>query len=182
MPSPSAPAPHPDATPGIYRHFECQTRLPGVSGEAEWDLVSSWAGINHELGPWLRMRVPHGHETIMDLASSGEDRAVSWICLFGILPVERHVLGLKSLTPPTGFDERSHNLLMAVWLHRRTLVPADNGVTIADQCAFVPRLAFLAPVMLWIYRRVFFHRHRRLAKQALEISRKTSDIDRDGPR
>ena len=59
---------------------ELSTRV-AAPPEVVWERVSTFAGVNHELGPWLRMTAPPG--AVIDAASVpiGERWFRSRLCL-----------------------------------------------------------------------------------------------------
>lgn len=47
-----------------------------------WDRVASFAGVNYELGPWLRMTAPAGVDSIeLDQVPLGRKWFRSWVLL-----------------------------------------------------------------------------------------------------
>jgi len=130
-----------------------------------WDRVTTAAGINDEMYPYLRMTLPRALESL-DPASVelGERIGRSWILLFGLLPIDYDDIGLVRLDPGEGFLERSTMLSQRAWEHERTLEPVEGGCRVTDRVRWEPRLGFLAsplrPVFAWFFR----HRHRRLVR------------------
>jgi ligand-binding SRPBCC domain-containing protein len=128
-----------------------------------WAHASSMAGVNHELGPILRMTHPPGMTAIDDRAVPlGVPLFRSTILLFGVLPVDYDDLTLESLEPGRGFRERSRMMTQREWIHERTIDPDEGGAILTDRIAFSPRLpgtgALLAPFIHLVFR----NRHRRL--------------------
>jgi hypothetical protein len=130
-----------------------------------WDRVTTPAGINDEMYPYLRMTVPRGFERL-DLESvvPGEPIGRSWILLFGLLPFDYDDLCLVRIDPGEGFLERSTMLSQRSWEHERTLRAAEGGCAIADRVRWQPRLGLpggaLRPAIGWFFR----HRHHRLRR------------------
>jgi hypothetical protein len=128
-----------------------------------WDRVTTPAGVNDEMWPYLRMTLPRGLDRI-DLAEIelGKPVGRSWILLFGLVPFDYDDLVLVRLDPGEGFLERSTMLSQRLWEHERTLERDGNGCRITDRVRWEPRLAAMAsalrPVIGWFFR----HRHRRL--------------------
>jgi hypothetical protein len=140
---------------------------------AVWERVMTPEGINHELGPWLRMTMPPGLRgaTIEDVRV-GEPLGRGWLLLGGLLPVEYDDLCLAELDDGRRFLERSSMLSMRVWQHERIVEPAGEGLSrVSDRLGFELRrpLAWIPGsrrLVGVIVRRVFAHRHRRLAAWA----------------
>ena len=131
--------------------------------DAVWARVASMKGINHELGPWMRMTAPRGAELSPEAVPLGRRWFRSWILLLGVLPFDYDHLRLIAIEPGRGFHEDSTMLSQRRWVHRRTLEPTDGGTRVVDRIEFEPRLPGLAGFLRPIFRAVFRHRHRRLA-------------------
>jgi hypothetical protein len=130
-----------------------------------WDRVTTPAGINDEMRPYLRMTLPRGLERIDPAEIEvGKPLGRSWILLFGLLPVDYDDLNLVRLDPGEGFLERSTMLSQRLWEHERTLEPIEGGCRVTDRVRWEPRLGLLAaplrPLFAWFFR----HRHRRLRR------------------
>lgn len=133
--------------------------------EEVWERVTTPAGINDEMRPWLRMTVPAGVEGLdPDSVVLGERIGRSWILLFGLLPFDYDDLTLVRLDPGRGFLERSEMLSQRLWEHERTVKPDGEGCRIADRVRWQPRLGLparpLRPAIAWFFR----HRHARLRR------------------
>ncbi len=96
--------------------------------EAVWARVTTPAGINDELRPWLRMTIPPElrGKTIADL-QAGRALGRSRLLLFGALPVDCDDLFLAEIGPGYRFRERSKMLSMRVWKHERVVTNAVPG-------------------------------------------------------
>lgn len=129
--------------------------------ETVWARVSTMAGVNAELGPWVQMSVPPGADDIT-LAPTGRVAFHSWLSLGGVLPFDRHALTLVEVRDREGFIERSSSWLQACWGHTRTLTPLDGGTRVTDHLEVQPRVAITAPLTARIVRALFAHRHRQL--------------------
>jgi ligand-binding SRPBCC domain-containing protein len=136
--------------------------------ERVWERAISPEGINHELGPWLRMTMPRAlrGQTIDDVPI-GEPLGRSWILLLGFLPVDYDDLMLAERGPGLRFLERSTMLSMRRWQHEREVKPKGDGCEVTDQLTFelrgplaiVPGSGRLARAIVgWLFK----HRHRRL--------------------
>ena len=134
-----------------------------------WGRAVSPEGINAELRPWLRMRVPRRlrGKTIDDVPL-GEPIGRSWILLLGFLPFDYDDLCLVQRGPGLRFLERSKMLSMSLWQHERTVVPNGRGCRVTDRLTFElrPPLRALPGAERLVERliaAIFAHRHRRLA-------------------
>ena len=139
-----------------------------------WGRVVTPEGINHEMGPWLRMTMPRSLRglTIEDVRV-GEPLGRSWILALGLIPVDYDDLRLAELEPGRRFLERSTMLSMSLWEHERIVEPTGADSTrVADRLRFELRRApGLLPgadrLAAGLVARFFAHRHRRLRAWAL---------------
>lgn len=129
---------------------------------AVWARVATMAGVNHELGPWLRMTSPPGARLDAGAVVTGVRVFRSRLLLFGVLPVDYDDLTFVRFDEGRGFLERSPMLSARVWEHERLLEPAGEGCRVTDRVRFVPRVGIVAPLQRAIVAMVFRHRHRRL--------------------
>ncbi len=131
---------------------------------AVWERATSPEGINHELGPLLRMTVPRGVESLdlrqLEPGSLGR----SWILLFGVLPFDYDDIALVRIEPERGFLERSTMLSQRLWEHERTLEAGGEGTVIVDRLAWEPRLPLPGRLLRPLIAAVFRHRHRQLQR------------------
>jgi ligand-binding SRPBCC domain-containing protein len=133
--------------------------------DAVWARVASLDGINHELGPWMRMTAPRGATLSVDQVPVGERWFRSWILLFGVVPFDYDDLCVVRLDPGRGFLERSTMLSARLWEHERTLEPVEGGATrVTDRVHFEPRVRPVARLQRVIVAATFRHRHRRLRR------------------
>jgi hypothetical protein len=154
--------------PSVERASRVRAPAPAV-----WERVTTREGINHELGPWLRMTMPPGLRgaTIAGVRV-GEPLGRGWLLLGGLLPVEYDDLRLAELEPGRRFLERSSMFSMRVWQHERIVEPAGEGLSsVTDRLGFelrrpLARIPGSRRLAGGIVRRVFAHRHRRLAAWA----------------
>ena len=131
--------------------------------DAVWARVASMPGINHELGPWMRMTSPRGAELSADAVPLGRRWFRSWILLFGVLPFDYDDLCVDRLDPGRGFLERSKMLSAPRWEHERTLEPLSGRRTrVTDRVVFVPRVGATSRLHRAVIAATFRHRHRRL--------------------
>ena len=137
-----------------------------LAGPSEvWPVITTFAGVNAELMPLVRMREPKSvRGRTLESYRPGE-RAACWILLGGVVPFDRHLLGLESITDGVGFVEESTTWVQRRWRHERTIEPDGTGTSLTDHLTIEPRLGFAAPVVRTIVGVVFRHRHRRLAER-----------------
>ena len=139
------------------------TSLVAAPRQAVWERVASVAGVNHELGPFLRMTAPSDVGDI-DPATApiGSRWFRSWVLLFHVIPVDYDDLTLIDVEPPHRFLERSPMLSMKSWQHERILEPDGDATRVTDRLTFTPRLGVLKPLAVRIVGFLFRHRHKRL--------------------
>ena len=144
--------------------IERTSEVPAPAGEV-WARVTSVDGVNHELGPWMRMTVPRAARGIESIEELPLGRAVgrSWVLLFGILPFDYDDLTLVERGPGHRFLERSPMGSMRLWQHERSVESrGEAACAVTDRLAFAPRLPGADRLVRWIVERIFRHRHRRL--------------------
>lgn len=153
-----------------------QTTVVGAPVDAVWRRVTDFEGINAELMPVMRMRVPRAHrDTTVETVPLGVPLGRAWVFWLGILPLEYDDLVLTEVESGSHFQEVSTMLSMRRWEHRRQLRAVDNEQTeVTDTIGFEPRPPLTAdslePVLRWLFR----HRHRRLAQHFSARPRTTS--------
>ncbi len=154
-------------------HSVERTSLIGAAAPEVWSRAVSEPGINHELGPILRMTMPAPlRGKTIDEIVVGEALGRSWILLGRFLPVDYDDLCIVELDPGRRFLERSRTLSFAVWEHERTVEPAGEAACrVTDRLGFelkrgVARVPGSARLALAIVGFLFRHRHRRLARWA----------------
>lgn len=142
-----------------------QTEL-AVPVEPLWAHVTSFAGINDELRPLLRMTVPSRLRAggSLELASPAK-LGKSVLLVFGVLPVDYDDIAIVEIEPPHRFLERSRMLSAASWEHERTLTPTERGCLLVDRVEFQPRFAGTGAVLREVVPRLFRHRHARLLRR-----------------
>jgi RimJ/RimL family protein N-acetyltransferase/ligand-binding SRPBCC domain-containing protein len=145
--------------------FEVVSAL-AAAPDTVWRHAVSPAGVNHELGPFLRMSFPVGTTDLGDaLGSAGRPRFRSHIRLFGLVPVEWDDVGIAAFEPGRRFLERSTLLTQRVWEHERVVTTDGDGCRVTDRLRFVPRVGALGPLHWAAFRTVFTWRHRRLRRR-----------------
>ena len=131
---------------------------------AVWERATSAEGINHELGPLLRMTVPRGLDEL-DLKNLQPGRlGRSWILLFGFVPFDYDDIGLERVEAERGFLERSTMLSQRLWEHERTLEAGGEGTVVEDRLAWEPRLPLPGRLLRPLIAATFRHRHRQLQR------------------
>ena len=142
---------------------ERATPVP-ASAQAVWARVTSAEGINHELGPWLRMTVPRRTVGLrIEHLPLGRPVGRSWVLLGGFLPVDFDDITLVERGPGMRFLERSPMGSMRHWEHERTVTARGAGeCELRDRLRFEPRLPGTGRPARALVERVFAHRHRRL--------------------
>jgi len=151
--------------------FEITTRL-ATSADQVWAAALTPEGINHELGPWLRMTMPKAIAPGMTIedAPLGETIGRSWILLARVIPVDYDDLTLVERGPGLRFLERSQLASARSWEHEREIVAvSDEKCEITDRVRFEPRAPLRiiggAAIAARIIARLFGHRHRRLIER-----------------
>jgi hypothetical protein len=139
--------------------FEVSSKIE-ISTE-EIGAMLTMEGVNMELSPLVRMTAPveWARQPIYDWPV-GEKLFVSWILLFGIIPIDRHRFFFKSVDHLHGFVEESNSLSNKLWRHHRDISISGATCQITDTVDFQCRLPFLAYILAPVYRFVFRHRHR----------------------
>jgi ligand-binding SRPBCC domain-containing protein len=128
-----------------------------------WERIAIFEGVNHELGPWLRMTAPDAMRTIgPEQVPLGRRWFRSWVLLLGVIPVDYDDLVIVEIDPGAGFLERSRMLTMKVWQHDRRLNPEGQSTRVTDRLTFTPRRLVPKPLARSVVGFLFRHRHRRL--------------------
>jgi ligand-binding SRPBCC domain-containing protein len=139
------------------------TRASSLAAAAPevWRHATSLDGINRELAPWMTMSAPpelRGLSLDDDRVVIGERLFVSWVRLFGVVPLDRMEVTIVELERGRRFVEQSPMLAMRRWRHERTVEPAGAGCVLRDTLTFSPGVARPALAAF------FAHRHRVLAR------------------
>lgn len=133
--------------------------------DAVWARVTTFAGINDELRPLMRMTAPREvREGGLSAVTLGERVCRSWILAGGVLPVEYDDLVLVELEDGR-FLERSSMLTQAAWEHERTVAPHPDGALVTDRVTFTPRRGVPAALSTRMVAFTFAHRHHRLQRR-----------------
>ncbi len=141
------------------------TRSSVVAAPVEevWASIATLPGVNRELGPIVAMREPADLRGRTLASFAPGERHHCWLLLGGVVPFDRHHLGLESVTPGVGFVEESTSWLQRRWRHERTLEVTPDGTRVTDHLTIEPRVGAVAPVVGRLVGALFTHRHRRLA-------------------
>src|SRR3990172_6737786 len=121
-----------------------------------WEWITSIEGISAEMWPFFRMTMPKGIRSLNDVQPNlGVRMFLSYVFLFGILPIDYSDMTLVELDSGQGFVEQSPMGSMKLWRHERRIVPClsdPSAVLLVDQLTFRPRMA---PRLIgWFIRRV----------------------------
>lgn len=144
--------------------FEVVSVVPAAA-EQVWARVATFEGVNDELMPIARMTCPVEFRRIDPaVVPLGRPWFRSWLLLFGVVPFDYDHLTLVAIEPGRGFHEDSTMLSQRRWVHVRRLEDVAGGCRVTDRVGFEPRAAWLGPLLLPVFRAVFRHRHRRLAR------------------
>lgn len=146
--------------------------------EEVWAGISTLHGVNQELRPFIVMREPAAMRGRTVTSLRPGERVHCLMLAGGLIPFDRHHLGLESVTPGEGFAEESSSWLQRRWRHVRTLEAVDGGTRVTDHVTAEPRVALVAPIVERVVGALFTHRHRRL-NQRFAGSPEPRVLDRD---
>ncbi len=156
--------------------FERRTWLDAPV-DVVWRRCTAPEGINDELWPVMRMTVPAPMRgrTIADV-QAGQRLGRSWFLLGGLIPFEYDDIGIAELDPGRRFLEQSTMMSFRRWSHERTLSEENGGTALTDRVAFELRaparfIPGLGRLLRAVMRRLFGHRHRRLARYLAGLPR-----------
>ena len=145
--------------------FSVSSKLNAPAAEV-WERVVTPEGINDEMGPWMKMTIPRGVESLSaESVTLGEPIGRSWILLFGLLPIDYDDVTLVELEDGRRFLERSPMMSMRLWEHERSVEPGSGGCIVTDRVRFEPRLGLLRGLLGPVLNRFFHHRHHRLQRR-----------------
>lgn len=118
--------------------------------------------MNEELWP---VRMSGGRSLRINADTPvGRPLVRSVVSLFGVFPLDLHVLTLAEVWNGRGFRESSYSLLQRRWIHVRRIEAAEGGgCLVHDELRFEPRV--LPGISSHVIRRVFLRRHRRLRRK-----------------
>ena len=135
-----------------------------VTADTLWQWIISKKGINTELSPILKMtsldRFNIKHKDQLKL---GQPMTISWIMLFGIIPIDRSKITLMAIEEGKYFIEQSPMIGMKLWRHKRSITEfATKGSVLIDELDFEPR--FFKSVIIWFIKKLFENRHQQLKR------------------
>lgn len=143
--------------------FEIASLLAAPADEV-WAHATTMAGVNRELWPLARMTYPPGLDRLdAQRLPIGVRVFRSWILLLGVVPVDYDDLSFEAVGPGR-FLERSRMLTQHEWRHERLVRATPHGCEITDRVGFTPRLRWLGPAFLVVFRAAFRRRHRNLRR------------------
>jgi ligand-binding SRPBCC domain-containing protein len=145
--------------------FEFRSVLASPADEV-WAVATTFAGVNAELGPWLRMTHPPEWDRLdPGRIPLGERLFRSRLMLLGV-PVDHDDLTLVEVGPGYRFLERSSMVSAPVWQHERVVEAVGPGACLlTDRVSFAPRWRWLGPVLARVVPWVFGHRHRQVRRR-----------------
>jgi hypothetical protein len=134
------------------------------SADAVWETIATMAGVNAELGPYVRMTHPRALPAVADVEFvPGEVLFHSWVLLFGVVPFDRHAFAFERVTVGSEFVEESTSWLHRRWRHERVVSGGPGGGSVvSDRLTIEPRIPATAPIERRVVRALFDHRHKRL--------------------
>lgn len=131
-----------------------------------WAQATTFAGINAELWPWMRMTHPREVDRLaLEGVRPGTHLFRSYLLFLGVLPVDYDDITLARVGPGLRFQERSRMFSAPSWSHDREVLPhGDGACVLVDTVSFVPRWRVLGVLLDVVVPRLFAHRHRRLQR------------------
>ena len=111
--------------------------------------------------PYIHLTYPKEKADLGEISVSAF--IVSFIFLFGFIPMGVHFLRLDSLEIGVSFCENSTTLLNKYWKHRRSLRQVSKEYTeVTDSVEFESRLPFIGYLLLPVIEFIFQHRHTKI--------------------
>lgn len=131
-----------------------------------WRAISSLEGLEDELSPWVRVRLPPRDRERMQAGQPDGVSVNAWVLLGGLWPVDRFWSRVAVVDRARGLSIDSTSVLFRKWrLERRVEELAPARTTLHDRLCYAPRLpvprGWVDP---WVLR-TLVHRHRRLQKK-----------------
>lgn len=161
---------------GAWDRVVRTSRLPGVDPARLWAGVTAMSGVNAELMPIMRMRLPKGlrdHDPSLRSMPTGVTLGRCWVLLGGVLPIDFDDLKVVEVQEGQRFLERSKTLSAGVWQHERTMGSTDDGgAWITDRLSYRlrPHTRPLRRPFHAAMGALFTHRHRRLARRYTSVT------------
>jgi ligand-binding SRPBCC domain-containing protein len=129
-----------------------------------WAHVTTLAGVNDELRPWMRMTAPrHLRDASLAELPLNERICRSWVLLGGVVPFDYDDIQIVERGPGLRFLERSPMLSQRSWQHERWVEAVDGGCRLTDRLTFEPRMP--GGLVRRVIEAIFSHRHRRLVQR-----------------
>ena len=129
-----------------------------------WAVASTMTGINDELAPWVRIRVPARWRTLTLADENLPMQFEGWLVALRLVPFDRHhfnISRIDSSEDEYGFDERSASILQRVWIHRRRITAVGrDACVVVDQLEVEPRVRSAERLVRIVVVLIFRHRHR----------------------
>lgn len=142
-----------------------KTSVVNAPSDKVWAFVTSQEGINHEMGPYMKMTMPKAFrgKSIADV-DPGTHVGKSFLLLFGLVPFGFDDITVAQIEPGRMFREESAMTGMRTWIHHRTLEPKGDTTVVTDAVTLAPHLPVpgLARLLGSVLSAFFAHRHRRL--------------------
>lgn len=144
--------------------FSIET-LINADKQTLWKHITQMKNVNAELMPFAKMTYPKDRSEIGNNdVPMNQTLFVSYVFLFGFIPVDIHYLKLDKIDFGSAFYENSTTMTHKYWKHTRTLMEQNGKTLVRDEVHFSPRFAPLGNVMLPLIKRVFENRHKSLSK------------------
>src|SRR5262249_3919532 len=135
--------------------FEFSSRLAAPPAEV-WAHATSMRGVNRELFPLARMTHPRDLSLLEPGLVPLRHRAFRlWFLASGLVPIHYDDLTFVEREWGRRFLERSPMLTQREWQHERVVEPMADGTILTDRVRFVPRVAALGPMFVYVFRLAF---------------------------
>ncbi|MBG07926.1 MAG: hypothetical protein CME68_04160 [Halobacteriovoraceae bacterium] len=128
----------------------------------------SMPGVNFELSPWIKLTYPKGagaDPLKENIKAPGRFLFKSWFLVLGLIPIDYYSFYFISLCQEGHFHESSSSLTYKKWYHIRDISSSEEGSFVKDDLEITPRLPVLSPLIRFLVRLVFLHRHNVLRKK-----------------
>ena len=160
---------------GAWDRVVRTSRLPGVDPAQLWTGVTAMSGVNAELMPIMRMKLPKEFRDDPSLRSmpTGVTLGRCWVLLGGVLPIDFDDIRVMEVQEGSRFLESSKTLSTTVWQHERTMGQTDDGgAWITDRLSYRlrPHMRPLRRPFHTMMGALFTHRHRRLARRYTSVT------------
>lgn len=159
-----------DYPPAMAQVVVRRSSILAAPAKRVWEFAITEAGLEHEFGPWMRMRMPlHLRGKSLAEVPLGEPLGRAWLLFGRVIPFDYDEITLAERGPGMRFLERSRLGSVRSWQHERTVREAEDGACeLIDLLTAVPRAPVSAlgldPLVARVISAVFDHRHRRLSE------------------